>query len=159
MSAPRATLRVGYGAAQIIAPLWATGQRLDQPDDRPARVLVRLLGARQIVQAGLSWPAPSAPVTALGIVVDALHAATMAAMATIEPRWRRTAMLSALTAAAWAGSGLVAVRRIEPQLNERRHQGRYVRLRDRWAQHVATRLLPYQVRVFLRLEERHSGLS
>ncbi len=70
-----------------------------------------MLGARQLAQAGLSVAAPSAPLLKLGAQTDAAHALTMAALALAGPKWRRPALVSGLTAAAFAIGGALAARR------------------------------------------------
>ena len=79
---------------------------------RPARRVVRVLGARQVTQAGLTLAFPAEPLAGLGIGVDALHALSMIPLVVAAPRWRRPALVSGLTAAAFAAVGLLATRRI-----------------------------------------------
>ncbi len=72
--------------------------------------MVRVLGARQVVQAGLAqfWLArsfPAEPLLGLGVGVDALHALSMVPVVAAAPRWRRPALVSGLTAAAFAIAG------------------------------------------------------
>jgi hypothetical protein len=56
----------------------------------PRRVM-RVLGARHIAQAGAEW-AFGGPARQIGIVVDALHAATDVGFSVVNPRWRRAAL-------------------------------------------------------------------
>jgi hypothetical protein len=60
-----------------------------------ARIVLRVLGARHIVQAAVEarWPRPG--VLALAATVDGLHAASGLALAATDPGWRRSALLDA----------------------------------------------------------------
>ena len=65
---------------------------------------VRVLGARDVVQAGAQTVAPTlAP--RVGVAVDAVHALSMLALAVVVPRHRRAAACSALVAAGFAAVG------------------------------------------------------
>ena len=110
-----ATLRAGYGAVQLAVPGYSAEQRLGGPLDPATLRVVRVLGARQVVQAGLAqfWLArsfPADPLLGLGVAVDALHALSMIPVAAAAPRWRRPALVSGLMAAAFAVAGLLAAR-------------------------------------------------
>lgn len=111
MSTPLAALRAGYGAIQLAAPGCSAEQRLGGPLGPGALRVVRVLGARQLAQAGLCVPAPTPTLLALGAGVDAAHALSMAALALAGRRWRRPAMVSGLIAAAFAVAGARAARR------------------------------------------------
>ncbi|WP_331559918.1 hypothetical protein [Actinomycetospora sp.] len=73
--------------------------------------VVRVLGARHVVQgiAGLAGPGRGWPV--LGATVDGLHAASMAGVAVLDREHRRAATASALVALAFAVVGGWAGRR------------------------------------------------
>lgn len=104
-------VRAGYGAVQLATPAYSAEQRLGGPLDRATQRVVRVLGARQVTQAGLTLVFPAEPVLGLGVAVDALHALSMVALAAATPRWRRPALVSGLTAAAFAAAGVLAARR------------------------------------------------
>ncbi len=73
---------------------------------------VRLLGARYLVQgtAQLGWPSPA--VLRAAPVVDGLHALSMFTLATVQPDYRRPALVSAVTASTGATANtLTALRR------------------------------------------------
>jgi hypothetical protein len=97
--------RAGYGAALLAAPaqLLAAAAGV-QPGAAGCRV-ARLLGARQLIQAGLSATG-SRPVLRLGAATDGLHSASMLALAAASPRLRRAALTEAAIAAALAWAGL-----------------------------------------------------
>jgi hypothetical protein len=66
---------------------------------RPPLPLVRLLGARVLVQELAVLCAPNRRLVLLGAAVDGVHAASMVAAALHWPRMRRAATVSALSAA------------------------------------------------------------
>ena len=107
-----ATLRAGYGAVQLAGPGYSAEQQLGGPLDPATLRVVRVLGARQVVQAGLALAFPAESLLALGVGVDALHALSMVPVVAAAPRWRRPALVSGLTAAAFAAAGALAARRI-----------------------------------------------
>jgi hypothetical protein len=65
----------------------------------PARWLIRLLGARMLAQSGLELARTTRPVLRAGTAVDALHAASMLALAARRADYRRSALASAVVAA------------------------------------------------------------
>ncbi len=67
-----------------------------------ARVVLRVLGARQIVQAAVEARWPRRGVLALAATVDGLHAASGLALAAADPGWRRSALLDAAVATGFA---------------------------------------------------------
>ena len=116
MSAPSASallagVRAAYGAVQLLLPACSAEQLLGGPLGPPGLAGVRVLGARQLAQAGLSAAIPTAPLLTLGAGTDAAHALSMAALALADPKWRRPALVSGLTATAFAICGAMAARR------------------------------------------------
>ncbi len=107
-----ATLRAGYGAVQLAVPGYSAEQQLGGPLDPATLRVVRVLGARQMVQAGLALAFPAEPGLGLGVGVDALHALSMVPVAAAAPRWRRPALVSGLMAATFAVAGVLAARRV-----------------------------------------------
>jgi hypothetical protein len=112
-----ATLRAGYGAVQLAVPRYSAEQQLGGPLDPATLRVVRVLGARQLVQAGLAQfglarSFPAGPLLGLGIGVDSLHALSMVPVAAAAPRWRRAALVSGAMAAAFAVAGALAAYRI-----------------------------------------------
>lgn len=97
--------RAAYGCALLLMPgaLLRMGGRAPAP---PAAVTVaRVLGTRNVLQAGATIARPTAPTGGLGAAVDALHAATGVALAVVSPRWRRIALVDAAIATGLAATG------------------------------------------------------
>jgi hypothetical protein len=69
---------------------------------RPPRWVVRLLGARVVLQEAAVIAVPSRRLVLGGALVDGLHAASMVLAAVAWPQHRRAAAISAVTAAASA---------------------------------------------------------
>ena len=86
------------------AARWAAG-----PDRRPPTWLVRLLGIRELLQGTMIAVRPSRPVLLAGCLADVLHAASMAVVAMLAPRFRRPALASGLLAAASATIGTTTI--------------------------------------------------
>jgi hypothetical protein len=100
MRLPARTTVVALGAEGVVLlvrPDLPAAAGLAAPD-LPHGV-VRLLGARRAVQAGMELALPRRGVMLAGAAVDALHALSMLAAALHWPRYRRAALLSAGTAA------------------------------------------------------------
>ena len=111
-----ASVRAGYGLIQVAFPGYSAEELLGGPLDPTTVRVVRVLGARQVTQAGLAqlWLArsfPAGPLAGLGAGVDALHALSMVPLALATPRWRRPALVSGLMAIAFAAAGVLAARR------------------------------------------------
>lgn len=93
--------RAAWGAGCLAAPA-AVGRVLGlAPGDRRARLLLRLLGARDLGQAALAATAPPPALLRFGAGVDVLHAASMVALAAVSPHYRRPALTSAAIATGW----------------------------------------------------------
>jgi hypothetical protein len=69
---------------------------------RPPRWVVRLLGARVVLQEVAVITVPTRRLVLGGAAVDGLHAASMALAAVAWPQYRRVAAISAVTATASA---------------------------------------------------------
>jgi hypothetical protein len=96
--------RAVWGAGCLVAPA-AVGRTIGlASDDRPALLLLRLLGARDLGQAVLAGTAPPPALLRLGAGVDALHAASMVALAAVSREHRRPALTSAALATVWAAA-------------------------------------------------------
>lgn len=108
-------LRAGYGACQLGAPELIAQKMLGVRLDGRARAVVRVLGARQLLQAAvLSAGANGAygPLLhRLGAVVDFLHSASMVALAASDERRREAAAADAVVAALFATAELAAAAR------------------------------------------------
>ncbi len=98
-------LRVAWGAALLGSPrtvLRCSGSI--NVGTTPLRVM-RVLGARHLVQAGAEW-AGGGRARQIGMVVDLLHAATSVAFAVVDPRWRRAALTDTAVTAGFVALGL-----------------------------------------------------
>jgi hypothetical protein len=97
--------RGAYGVALLLAPdLCQGGRRLGAGDDTSA-ALGRLLGARHLAEALLAAARPGPRTTQAGAAIDALHAISMLAWATLEPRRRRLALTAAAISSAFVAAG------------------------------------------------------
>jgi hypothetical protein len=131
-------LRAPLGAAQALFPGLASRPLVVQPLDRCSRGVIRVLGIRQVGQALVTGPQPSAAVLLLGAEVDAAHAASMVALALCSRRWRRAAVADAMIASLFALAGAAAARWGDRPAA----QTPWCAVRDRWAERVAARLVP-----------------
>ena len=102
------------GAAMLIGPDAVAGL-VSSGASSPNPVIVRWLGARQLVQGVAVVARPTRRfLLAGGSVVDALHAASMVAAARWWPRYRQPALASAAVAAGSAVVGGLISRRVRP---------------------------------------------
>jgi hypothetical protein len=81
------------GAAMVVAPQWVVAH-LAPGRGAPRSWLVRVLGARTVVQSGLLLASPTRPAVQAGAAVDALHAASMVPAWLLFPRYRKAAAVS-----------------------------------------------------------------
>jgi hypothetical protein len=103
---PASWLRTALGTTYLLVPQWVPSM-LGVQVDRRARVVVRILGARNVIQSVVISLAPArAYAPAIGAAVDALHAASMVALAAVDERRRRLALADAGVAAAFGAAGL-----------------------------------------------------
>jgi hypothetical protein len=97
--------RAGYGVALVMAPgaviYLATGRL---PGRRTRRV-AQVLGARHLVQAGISAFAPGSGVLVTGAGIDGLHAASMLMLALFDRGARRAALTDVLAEVLLAAAG------------------------------------------------------
>ncbi len=102
-------LRAAYGCALLVLP-GALADRLAVPLDGRGRAVARVLGARHLLQAAGTAADPRYPVLAGGAAVDALHSASMLALAALDRPRRRAAALDSVFAASFAVAGLMLAR-------------------------------------------------
>ena len=104
MSRAGVLVRAGWGGVLVGAPgsVLSITTRSDPAFLGTARVVLRVLGARHLVQAAVEarWPRPG--VLTLAATVDGLHAASGLAFAATDRRWRRSALFDAAVALAFA---------------------------------------------------------
>lgn len=98
-------LRAGWGVGLLLAPRPVLTHVHHLQVDRSSVVVARILGARHLVQAVLSGVAPSPEVLALGVWVDAVHAASAVGLAGVDPARARAGLTDAVVAAGWAAIG------------------------------------------------------
>ena len=102
-------LRAAWGLFLVAKPepvLAVLAPRSSSP--RLDTAVLRVLGVRQVVQAGLTALAPTKGVLVLGAGVDALHAASMVGLAGLDAGRRRAGLLDACVAGSFAGASLGA---------------------------------------------------
>lgn len=100
---PLEVLRAVYGMCELLIPECVSGWLLGAVPDRRALLVIRILGARHLVQAALTLQAgPSAH--RLGGSVDVVHAASMVLLAAVDSRRRTPAIVSASIAVVLAAA-------------------------------------------------------
>ena len=106
---PLAMARAGYGFALLIAPgplLRLAGGTGSSGE----RTMARVLGARHLVQAQATAGRPGRVGLYAGAVVDALHAASMFALAAVSSDHRSPAFVDGCVATSLCSAGLLAAR-------------------------------------------------
>jgi hypothetical protein len=98
---PLELVRAAYGACELLAPDFLSGRLLGSTPDRRARTVIRILGARHVIQAVLTARA-GRTAHHLGGSVDAAHAASMVLLAVVDRRYRTPATANALLALVFA---------------------------------------------------------
>jgi hypothetical protein len=108
---PLEALRAGWGALCLLLPGPVIRVLGGAVDDEAARVVLRALGARHVLQAVGSGVAPGPSVLRVGALVDALHGLSDLVLAVLDPRRARVALVDAAIAAAWCLASLRDARR------------------------------------------------
>jgi len=91
---------IGWGAALLVRPDAVAAAVGGRPT--PPSWLVRVLGARQVVQQVVVLARPTSAVVNTASAVDLTHAASMLAALVLAPRYRRAELVSAAVATASA---------------------------------------------------------
>jgi hypothetical protein len=104
-------IRASYGVALILAPDAVIHLVTGGFPGRRAPWVARLLGARHLIQAVVSFLAPLPGVLAAGAAVDAVHAASMVMLAAAGHGARRAALADALAESVFAAAGVSAAGR------------------------------------------------
>lgn len=106
-------IRATYGLGALVAPDFFAGQAPGSKLGDGARRAMRVLAARQLGQAGVCWLRPTRCVLTLEAVVDAMHGASMVAVAAVSrtDSTRRAAVANVVAAGAFLAADLVASRR------------------------------------------------
>ncbi|XAS75093.1 hypothetical protein V3G39_10475 [Dermatophilaceae bacterium Sec6.4] len=97
--------RAVWGAGLLVAPSATLSTFQGLQVDTKSTVVTRILGARQLAQAGLSGVAPSPEVLAMGVWVDVAHAATAFGLAIADRSRARAGIIDGVVALGWAGMG------------------------------------------------------
>lgn len=95
-------VRAAWGAGLLLAPRWVLQNIHHAEIDTTSVAVARVLGARQLIQATLSGVSPGPEILALGVWVDAVHSASMIALAGVDRTRARAALTDAAVAGAWA---------------------------------------------------------
>ena len=105
-------IRAGWGVALLAAPrpLLRGLAHVDDPADRAAVVVLRVLGARHLAQVVVEALGPRPLLRYVGIATDGLHALTAIGLAALDPRWRRGALTDTAVAALFAAGNAAALR-------------------------------------------------
>jgi hypothetical protein len=98
---------VVHGAALLLRPAAVAGR---VAGDVRTAVVVRVLGARHLVQGLAGLLATWRPAALLGAGIDGLHAASMVGLAVVDRGHRRAATVSAVVAVGFALAGSWAAR-------------------------------------------------
>ncbi|SDK43276.1 hypothetical protein [Arthrobacter sp. ok362] len=98
---PLEVVRAAYGMSELLAPDFVSGRLLGEAPDGRARAVIRVLGARHLLQAVLTARA-GRTAHRVGGSVDAVHAASMIVLAALDGRHRRSAAANAALALVFA---------------------------------------------------------
>ncbi|MEZ0491285.1 hypothetical protein AB2L28_03445 [Kineococcus sp. TBRC 1896] len=106
---PLAPARAVWGTALLTVP-HVLLRRAGGPgaDDDRAVTVARVLGVRHLAQAALTGASPGRTVLVLGAVGDAAHAASMLALARVDPARRRVALVDAVLALGWGAASALS---------------------------------------------------
>jgi hypothetical protein len=99
-------LRIGWGGGLVVQPRVVLRLLGGVPQGSKPRRIMRILGARHLLQAAATWRF-GRRAGQVGVVVDALHAATDVAFAGLDRRWRRAAATDAAITSTFAVLGLI----------------------------------------------------
>jgi hypothetical protein len=114
-----------WGATLVSAPRLVL-RLLGGRETRLAEVVLRVLGARQVLQAAVTAVCPSRVVLIGGVGADGLHALSALGLAVVEPSQARVGLADAGIAATWMGMDLRALRDLAgPSGSERTRRSRW----------------------------------
>jgi hypothetical protein len=97
-------IRAGWGLTLLLAPGALLRLFGDADEGRVPRRIMRVLGFRQLVQAGFEYRL-GGNARKIGTGVDLLHGATSVIFSVMSPPWRRAALADAAVAAGFAVLG------------------------------------------------------
>lgn len=104
-------VRALWGTVLLGAPVAVLRDLPHERIDRPARMVARVLGVRHLTEAAVTGRRNSSTLIRAGAIVDAIHAATFAALAALRPDRRKLALTNVATASALAAAGVIESRR------------------------------------------------
>jgi hypothetical protein len=108
---PLPVVRLTWGGLLVAAP--ATVLRMlaaGRPVTGSQARVIRILGARHVLQAAVELTRPTPRARRAGAAVDLLHAMTCAGAVAVSPEWRRPALADGIGALILAGGGLLPAR-------------------------------------------------
>lgn len=97
--------RAAWGAGLLLATRPTLRHVHHLKVDTKSVLIARVLGARQLAQAGLSGLDPTPEVLAMGVWVDVLHASTAFGLAVVDRSRARGGITDGVMALGWAGFG------------------------------------------------------
>jgi hypothetical protein len=103
--------RASYGLALLCVPGPMITALAGAPVSGRALAVARVLGVRQLAQAGVCGLAPTGRLAQAGVAVDGLHAASMLGLAGAEPRLRRALLAETVIAAGLASATKASLHR------------------------------------------------
>jgi hypothetical protein len=103
-------VRLVWGGLLLVAPGIALEAITGRPATRSQERLLRVLGARHLLQGGVDLVRPTRGLLRAGVAVDLLHAATCAGAVALSPEWRRAALIDGTGAVGFAAGGLARAR-------------------------------------------------
>jgi hypothetical protein len=104
-------VRASYGLALLCVPGPMITALTGAPVSGRVIAVARVLGVRQLVQAGICGLAPTRGLTQVGVAVDGLHAASMLGLAGVEPGLRRALLAETAIAAGLASATTASLHR------------------------------------------------
>jgi hypothetical protein len=111
VTSPGGVISAVRGAVGVCELCWApqAAQLVRAPDTAGRTLMViRVLGARQVVQAVATQLRTTPTILLSGAVVDCLHAASLIALSLAKRRWRRAALPEAVLAICGAIASVAA---------------------------------------------------
>lgn len=142
-------LRGVYGGVVSVAPSMVVRAYSGRPARGPDVAVARVLGARQLVQAGACAGAPGPAVLLLGAETDVAHALSAITLAVVDRTRRRAGMVEAAVAATFATIGVMPAGRASAGIHAEPGTGPMAALasaRERAAVRAASLALPAPVR-------------
>jgi hypothetical protein len=101
---------MAWGGLLVGAPDLVLATLTGRPATQSQARVLRVLGTRHLLQAGVELARPTHGVIRAGAAVDLLHAATCAGAVAFLPAWRRAALVDGAGAVWFAVGGLSRAR-------------------------------------------------